>query len=205
MLSYRTVEPHTLELLKKLSEKDFLAGARLVGGTALALQYGHRMSVDLDFFGKISNEDDISLREQLKDIGRLSVVKESKNINVFLLDGVKVDFVNYPYPWIDEAVQEGVIRLASPQDIAAMKINAIEGRGSKKDFIDLYFLLQRYSMEDILGFYARKYPEYSLFRALMSLTYFDDAEHQFMPKMFSDVTWENIKDTLRKAVAQVSL
>lgn len=203
MLSYHTVEPHTLELLKRLSGKDFLAESRLVGGTALALQYGHRMSVDLDFFGKIET-DNIDIKEQLQDVGKLSVIKESRNINVFVIDGVKVDFINYPYQWIDEAVVDETVLLASPRDIAAMKVNAIEGRGSKKDFIDLYFLLQHYSIQDILGFYAKKYPEYSIFRALMSLTYFEDAESQFMPQMFTNVSWEEIKNTLRKAVAEVS-
>lgn len=203
MLSYHTVEPHTLELLKQLSGKDFLSESRLVGGTALALQYGHRMSVDLDFFGKIE-ADNIDIKEQLQDVGKLSVIKESRNINVFVIDGVKVDFINYPYQWIDEAVVDETVLLASPRDIAAMKVNAIEGRGSKKDFIDLYFLLQHYSIQDILGFYAKKYPEYSIFRALMSLTYFEDAESQFMPQMFTNVSWEEIKNTLRKAVAEVS-
>ena len=122
MLSYHTVEPHTLELLKELSNQDFLSEARLVGGTALALQYGHRMSVDLDFFGNI-NVDNTDLKRQLKDIGKLSVIKESKNINIFLLDGIKVDFINYAYQWIDDAVQESPIVLASPKDIAAMKPN----------------------------------------------------------------------------------
>ena len=203
MLSYHTVEPHTLELLKRLSGKDFLSESRLVGGTALALQYGHRMSVDLDFFGKIET-DNIDIKEQLQDVGKLSVIKESRNINVFVIDGVKVDFINYPYQWIDEAVVDETVLLASPRDIAAMKVNAIEGRGSKKDFIDLYFLLQHYSIQDILGFYAKKYPEYSIFRALMSLTYFEDAESQFMPKMFTNVSWEDVKDTLRMAVAEIS-
>ena len=170
----------------------------------MALQYGHRMSVDLDFFWRI-NSDETDLKEQLKEVGRLSVIKESRNINVFLIDGIKVDFVNYPYLWIDEAVQKYPIVLASPQDIAAMKINAIEGRGTKKDFIDLYFLLKHYSLQDLLNFYTQKYPEYSLFRALMSLTYFEDAENQFMPKMFVDVEWHEIKTCIRKEVAKISL
>lgn len=204
MLSYKTVEPYTLELLKKLSEKDFLSEVRLVDGTALALQYGHRMSVDLDFFGNIS-KDTFNLKEELKRIGTLSVLKESQNINVYLLDGIKVDFINYPYQWIDEAIKEGTITLASPKDIAAMKVNAIEGRGSKKDFIDLYFLLQHFSLQDILSFYKKKYPEYSIFRALMSMTYFEDAESQIMPKMFVNVTWEEIKRFLNQAIAQASL
>lgn len=175
MLSYETVEPHTLESLKKLSEEEFLLKARLVGGTALALQYGHRISIDLDFFGSIT-EDNETVKEKLNDIGTLSVIKETSNIKIYLVDGIKIDFVNYRYDWIDSAIEEDGLRLASPKDIAAMKINAVEGRGTKKDFIDIYFLLQHYSFEKILDFYAQKYPENSQFRALMSLTYFDDAE-----------------------------
>ena len=81
-------------------------------------------------------------------------------------------------------VEDGGIRLASPRDIAAMKINAIEGRGTRKNFIDIFFLLQHYSLEELLGFYQQKYPEHSIFRALMSLTYFIDAEEQNMPTMY---------------------
>lgn len=192
MLSCQTVEPHTLELLRKLMPHPLLSSTRLVGGTALALQYGHRMSIDLDFFGKIEDDAD-TMREILRQIGSLSIIKESPNIKIYLLDGIKLGFVNYKYQWIDMPIEVDHLRLASPCDIAAMKINAIEGRGTKKDFIDMYFLLQHYSLKEVLGFYARKYPENSMFRALMSLSYFEDAEEQIMPKMFSSVTWEEMK------------
>ena len=135
MLSYKTIEPHTLELLKKLTPELFLAKARLVGGTALALQYGHRMSIDLNFFGDIE-EDSIAIRDILRSIGPISVYKETTNIKIYSVNGIKVDFVNYKYPWIDSVIKKDGLRLASPKDIAAMKINAIEGRGTKKDFID---------------------------------------------------------------------
>ena len=170
MLSYKTVEPNTLELLKRLTKEPFLAKTRLVGGTALALQYGHRMSIDLDFFG-IIEEDSIAIKEVLSNIGKTSVFKETTNIKIYTVNGIKVDFVNYKYPWIDTIIEKDGLRLASPKDIAAMKINAIEGRGTKKDFIDMYFLLKHYSLEEILTFYAKKYPENSQFRALMSLSY----------------------------------
>lgn len=204
MLSYKTVEPHTLELLKKLIKEPFLAETRLVGETALALQYGHRMSIDLDFFGNIE-DDNIAIREILNSIGPLSVFKETANIKIYSVNGIKVDFVNYKYPWIDSVVEKDGLRLASPKDIAAMKINAIEGRGTKKDFIDIYFLLQHYTLEEILAFYARKYPENSLFRALMSLSYFEDAEEQLMPKMFSSIEWKDMKQLILKKVAASSL
>lgn len=85
-----------------------------------------------------------------------------------------------------------------------MKINAIEGRGTKKDFIDMYFLLKHYSLEEILTFYAKKYPENSQFRALMSLSYFEDAEKEMMPKMFSSIEWEEMKDFILDKVATSS-
>lgn len=199
MLSYKTVESHTLELLKSLMAEPLFASLRLVGGTSLALQYGHRSSVDLDFFGEITADDE-DIKGVLRKFGSLLVLKESKNIKVYQLDGIKIDIVNYSYAWIDDAIVEDGIVLASPQDIAAMKINAIEGRGTKKDFIDIYFLLQHYTLKEILEFYTEKYPEYSIFRALMSLTYFEDAETQIMPRMFVDVSWNDIKDSVCKVV-----
>ena len=177
-----------------------LTGTRLVGGTSLALQYGHRSSVDLDFFGTL-DDDPLSIRECLERIGHVGVLKETKTIRIYDLDKVKIDFVNYSrYQWLAEAITEDGLRLASPQDIAAMKVNAIEGRGTRKDFVDIYFLLQHYSLDDILGFYQEKYPEHSVFRALMSLTYFEDAEKQMMPKMFSKVTWDEMKAYIIKEV-----
>ena len=193
MLSYQTVEPHTLELLKGLMSEPLFGSLRLVGGTALALQYGHRSSIDLDFFGNIESDAE-TIKDILRKYGKLLVIKESKNIKIYQLDGVKVDIVNYSYPWIDTPIIEDGIILASPKDIASMKGKAIEGRGTKKDFIDMYFLLQHYDLREIFTFYQNKYPENSIFRALMSLSYFDDAENQFMPKMFSSISWEDVKN-----------
>lgn len=203
MLSYKTVEPHTLELLKKLSQETFLSKARLVGGTSLALQYGHRMSVDLDFFGDIENDSE-AIREVLSNIGSLYVFKETTNIKIYSVNDVKVDFVNYKYPWIDSAIEKDGLCLASPKDIAAMKINAVEGRGTKKDFIDMYFLLQHYTLEEILTFYATKYPENSQFRALMSLSYFEDAENELMPTMFANIEWDDMKQFILNKVTHIN-
>lgn len=176
---------------------------RLVGGTSLALQYGHRMSVDLDFFGHLSvSQDEViaMFRRVCKD---LQIHNRTKYILQVLLDGVKVDVVDYRcYEWIDEPVMEDGVVLASPKDIAALKINAIEGRGSRKDFIDIYFLLQHYTLTEILDFYKQKYPEYSIFRALMSLTYFVDAESMEMPVMLVDTSWQDMKATIEAAVNQ---
>ncbi len=192
MLSLRTIEPHTLELLRALMQDAALSELRLVGGTALALQYGHRSSVDLDLFGKI-DIDGYELQSILSKYGVLKVENETKIIHQYYIDNIKVDVVNYPFEWISPIIEEDGIRLASPVDIAAMKVNAIEGRGTKKDFIDMYMLLQHYSLKEIIAFYQQKYPNYSIFRALRSLTYFEDAEDQFMPRMFIEDTWENMK------------
>ena len=200
MLSYHAVTSHTLELLKRLSSELASTDLRLVGGTALALQYGHRNSVDLDFFGTL-DDDVLNLHEVLNSIGRYEVIKETAHIRIYILEGVKIDFVDYsPYPWIDAPVMEDGLCLASPRDIAAMKINAIEGRGSRKDFIDIYFLLQHYSLNEILGFYQQKYPNYSIFRALKSLSFFADAEAQLMPIMYSSISWEEMKQQVLLAV-----
>ena len=204
MLSFRTIVPHTLELLRHLMAEPYLQGCRLVGGTSLALQYGHRSSVDLDMFGDVP-DDDQALLEILEIFGKVQGQKTSKYIKTFIVDNIKVDFVNYShYPWIDDVVAEDGLRLASPKDIAAMKISAIEGRGSKKDFYDLYFLLQHYTLEELLGFYIQKYPQYSMFRVRMSLTYFEDAEKQENPKLFENVDWETVKETIAEAVRKVN-
>ena len=193
MLQLQTVAPDTLELLKTIDSKPEMKGLRLVGGTALALQYGHRQSVDLDFFGSptVSQEDTIDV---LSSLGNITIHNRTDKILQVVLRGIKVDVIDYSrYGWIDPPVVDDGIVLASPRDIAAMKINAIEGRGSRKDFVDIYMLLQHYTLSELLDFYSMKYPNYSIFRALLSLTYFDDAKTQAMPKMFITQTWEEIK------------
>ena len=202
MLSLQTVYPDTLELLKKLAQTSILQDMRLVGGTSLALQYGHRRSVDLDFFGRTTDDAD-ELTEALHDsVGQLTLLSASKKIRVYIINNVKVDIVNYDYPWIDDAVMENGLILASPKDIAAMKVNAIIGRGTKKDFVDIYFLLCHFSFEQLMQFYLEKYPDGSEYRALLSMTYFYDADPQPMPYMFDNISWQQIKNIICMAVEQ---
>lgn len=201
MLSFSTVESHTLDILKGIMSLPLFNEMRLVGGTSLALQLEHRKSVDLDFFGKLVSTNE-EVKDCLRQLGQLTVIKENDNIKIYMIDGIKIDFVNYCYNWIDECIQINGIRLASMKDIAAMKVNAVEGRGTKKDFIDIYFLLQNFTLQEILDFYAQKYPENSFFRALMSLIYFDDAESQIPPEMYSAITWEEMKIAIQKAVKE---
>lgn len=200
MLSIQTVQPDTLELLKAISAQPEVKELRLVGGTALALQYGHRQSVDLDFFGKLPEDKD-ELIDVVRRVGDVTVLNRSKIILQMVVNQVKVDFVDYSrYPWIDEPILGDGFVLASDKDIAAMKINAIMGRGTRKDFIDLYVLLQHYSLTQIMDFYRQKYPEFSEYRALLSMTYFDDAEMQDMPLMFIKTPWESMKTSIIQAV-----
>ena len=198
MLYYETVESKTLELLNKLMSVEEFKELRLVGGTSLALQIGHRNSIDIDLFGSIDIEE-FELNSILSSIGEITILKKSKNINVYLVNGIKVDIVNYPFPWIEQRKCIDNIRLAENKDIAAMKISAITGRGSKKDFIDLYFL-KIFSLDEILEFYKLKYNDAAEFLALKSLVYFEDADNEEMPRMFLEIEWEEIKTQITEIV-----
>ena len=167
----------------------------------MALQLGHRKSVDLDFFGNLPVPSE-EIRQILADQHHITVIQESKNINIYQIDGIKVDFVNYRYSWIDSLVEDQNIRLAGVKDIAAMKIAAIIGRGTKKDFIDLYYLLKRFSIEEILNLYLQKYPDGSMFIALKSLSYFGDAESDPMPYMFRQIKWATIEKSIQNTITE---
>jgi len=193
MLQFHTISDELYRLLKYIQQQPGLGDLRLVGGTALALQYGHRESVDLDFFGSLDLED---IAIVLKPFESVQLIRNSSNIKIYLVNGIKVDFVNYPYAWIDQAVLEEGLVLASDKDIAAMKIAAITGRGSKKDFIDLYFLLKKYSLDEIIAFYIQKFPDATKLIALKSLVYFSDADAEPTPKMIHKVSWEEAKLTI---------
>ncbi len=204
MLQTQTVSAECLELLKRISGDDFFAEFRLVGGTALALQMGHRNSIDLDFFGNKDINEELFV-EKLKKFGEVNVLKASKNILITIVNGVKTDFVRYTYPWIFEKNTLENIPLASKQDIAAMKLNAISGRGSKKDFIDLYFLLNEFSLKQMIGFYREKYTNHSEFGMLKSIIYFEDAEEKPIPEIFSDFDWESCKNKIRSEFYKLNM
>ena len=202
MLHLGTIEPKTLELLRRLQSLSIFEHSRLVGGTALALQLGHRKSIDLDMFGSIEATSE-EIQDACRNAGELEISKTSKNINIYWVDGIKVDCVNYPYEWLEECKVLDGLRLASVNDIAAMKISAIINRGTKKDFIDLHFLLKEMSLNQILDLYDKKYPDGSRFIAIKSLTYFEDAESDPMPYMFNDVTWDDVKGSIISEVQKL--
>lgn len=195
MLYYSTIENSTLELLKKLQSLPCLKNTFLVGGTSLALQMGHRKSIDLDIFGKVS-ADYLQLSHEIMGIGEMSIIKNSANIHIFILNGVKVDIVNYSYPWLELPLKIDDIYLAGLKDICAMKLAAVTGRGTKKDFIDIYFLLKHFSLDEMRSFYEQKYADGSWFLVLKSLTYFTDADADPMPFMLEKLDWYEVKKTI---------
>lgn len=195
MLHYTTIDSTTLELLKRLLAIPYFSNVYLAGGTSLALQIGHRKSIDLDLFGTIE-ADEISIAKTLNSLGNTQLIKKTPNIQIYIINGIKVDIVNYHYPWIQDACKEDQLRLAGKKDIAAMKLAAITGRGSRKDFIDIYFLLQEFSLQEMLLFYNEKYHDGSSFLVLKSLTYFEDAEIDPQPFMLKTTDWKQIKRTI---------
>lgn len=201
MLYLSTVDASALELLRKFMRIEAFSGLRLVGGTSLALQIGHRKSIDLDFFGEVDFEN-INTAKAFADYHTVKILQKSKNINVFTIDGVKVDFVNYNYPWLQNIKEIDGIRIAGTKDIAAMKLAAITGRGRKKDFVDIYFLLKMFTLEEIISFYNEKYHDASTFLALKSLLYFEDADQDVDPEMLITVLWTDIKNHIKNEVKQ---
>lgn len=202
MLQTQTVVPELMELLKKIMSEKLFSDFNLVGGTSLALQMGHRNSIDIDLFGNSEINSELFI-EKLSEFGEVKVAQSTKNILITKINDVKVDFVNYKYPLLSECLFIENIRMLSTKDIAAMKLNAIAGRGSKKDFIDLYFLLNEFSLDEILSFYEKKYLDGSIFMVQKSLTYFEDANPQLQPKMFLNFNWETCKQKIIEEVLKL--
>jgi hypothetical protein len=154
MLHTNTVEPNILELLKRLMSIQFLNDFFLVGGTALSLQIGHRKSIDLNLF----STENFDTQEILTCLKPDLIIQDSKKILRLVVQEIRVDFVSLPYPLIDKLVIEDKIRLASINDIVAMKLKAIAGRGSKKDFYDIYYLLNQFSVKEMILLFKEKSP-----------------------------------------------
>ncbi len=197
MLRIQTVEQDTLGLLKAIMTMEAFNEFRLVGGTALALQFGHRKSIDLDFFGDV-DLDLINFEKEFSHFLEISFITNTKRIKSLLVNGIKVDFVSYQYPWLKACNKIDDLRLAFPEDIAAMKIAAITNRGAKKDFYDLYFLLKEFTLAEILGYYLQKYHDATALMMLKSITYFQDAENEDEPVMLLPATWEDVKKKILK-------
>jgi hypothetical protein len=202
MLQKQAVKPELLELLNKLMQIDEFLCFHLVGGTALALYDGHRKSVDIDLFGKCSIDESL-FTTVLKNVGHTIVLSQNPKILIYTINGIKVDFVNYQYELIEPGNTIDGIRILSKKDIAAMKLNAIAGRGSKKDFFDIVQLLNEFSLAEMLSFYAIKYNQNSEFMVIKSLLYFDDAENEPDPISLIPISWDDVKKIMINEVKKI--
>ncbi len=203
MLQYGTIEPHTLDVLNRLMQIPALNDFCLVGGTALALYFGHRVSVDLDLFSTTEfNNEFLTATLEEKFLG-FTYRNTHNPIGLFgFIDGIKVDFVkHHHYPLIEEHVTENGIRLLSVPDIMTMKIAAIMKRGVKKNFWDIAELLHHYTVEDFISYYTKKYHSQQLLVSVpFALTYFIDAEESEDPVSLKGQTWKSVKKIIQRHV-----
>lgn len=181
MLQTNTVAKGTLELLKSLQTEPTLASVRLVGGTALSLHIGHRVSEDLDLFS-VELLDSMKIQSVLiNKYGFVpSVIEE--NTLIGFINGVKIDIIYHPFPWLEDAIDEDGFRIASMADIAAMKMHVIINSGKRpKDFVDLAFLSMHYSYNELKQLLLKRYPAYDPIMADKAVIYFGDIEDALIP------------------------
>ncbi len=193
-----------IDLLKKLK---FLKkyGFYLAGGTALALQIGHRTSLDFDFYTE-KKFTPRKLREEFdKKFKTVQEIYISEDTLVLNVNNIGVSFFRYPYPLIKLPQEIEGILLASIEDIAAMKILAISQRGRRRDFIDIYFLIRKFGLKQILEFVKKKYPMFNIYVGLQSLVYFIDADEdpeKGRYKLFKKIRWSEVKKFIVKEVSR---
>ncbi|OYX13261.1 MAG: hypothetical protein B7Z16_15855 [Algoriphagus sp. 32-45-6] len=204
MLQTQTVEPGTLSLLKELFSLPILEKFGLVGGTALSLKYGHRLSIDLDLFSPEKFENDVIIKTLTLHFGeRLAIRTSPPWFGIFcFIDEIKVDIVKHPHPLLDPVETLEDIRFFSDRDIMAMKIQAILGRGKKKDFWDIAELLQQYSVADFIQNHKEKYSTQNLPISIPQvMVYFEDANEDEDPVSLKGQTWSSVKKAITKKVA----
>ena len=204
MLYTSTVEPGTFSVLERLMRVKALLPFSLVGGTALSLRYGHRKSVDLDLFYHEKFDHESIVSELKKAFGK-GYHTESKTARwgIFCyLDGVKVDIVHHPHLPISDIEVTDNIRMSADPDIIGMKLNAILGRGKKKDFWDIYELLHHYPLKDMIRFHETKFPDQNLLITIpQAITYFDEAEESEDPVSLKGQTWVSVKKFIQQKVS----
>lgn len=197
----QTLPEDTKTVLDKIKNIPDLQNFYLSGGTALALQLGHRESEDLDFFSKEKFSPEL-LQQKLSTAGRLENVEISEGtLNVFL-ENVKLQFLHYPYDLLEKPQLWNGILISSVIDIACTKLVTISMRGNKKDFIDIYVILKKFSLPELFKELDGKYANvnYSHTHILKSLVYFEDADKQPMPKMHISISWDDVKSIIVKEV-----
>lgn len=193
------------DILALLGRKKILKEAYLAGGTALALQIGHRISYDLDFFTPL----DFDRRLVMQKLSSLDfkLERESEGTILGSISGIKFSLFRYKYPLLFKTKKYLGIEIADLRDIAAMKIDAISSRGTKRDFVDLYFLAKEFGLKEIINFYDQKYKllKTNKFHLLKSLEYFIDAEEDIEPNMLKkDYSWLKIKEYFREEVIKIA-
>lgn len=183
MLQTFTVAPGTLALLKHLQTEPVLRSTRLVGGTALSLQIGHRKSDDLELFS-VEPLDGMVVQQVLVDKYGFVPSVIDQNTLVGFIQGVKIDVIYHPFPWLDNAIEEEGFRIATKKDIAAMKMHAIINSGKRpKDFVDIAFLSMYFSYNDIKRLLLRRYPAYDPIMADRAVIYFGDVDEALIPEI----------------------
>jgi hypothetical protein len=183
--------------------KDELRDFHLVGGTALSLYFGHRVSDDLDLFATRPFSNDVVISAIGSELEGFTYRNASDPVGLFcFVDDLKIDFIQYHFhPLIDQLHEKDGIRMFSLKDIMAMKVSAILKRAMKKDFWDMHELLQHFSMEECIAAYQEKFPSQQLLIAVpQALIYFEDAEESDQPVCLKGLSWERVKNGLREKV-----
>jgi len=197
------------ESLAILGQSNLLKDAYLAGGTGLALQIGHRISVDLDFFTAKRFDAKLLARNLKKIPAQFTLERLEQDTLLGFFGKTKFSIFFWDYPLLAKTNSYLGINLASLKDIAAMKILAISDRGIKRDFIDLYFMLavgKTFSIKEVLNFYDKKFKALPQNRAhlLRSLVYFQDADASKMPKMLKNVVWKEVKKYFEREVKHLA-
>lgn len=181
MLQTATVKTQTFELLRALQSEPLLSTTRLVGGTALSLQIGHRESDDLDLFS-VERLDMMAIQMLLIDKYHFLPSVIADNTLIGFVDGVKLDIIYHPFPWLEDPIIEEGVRLATIVDITAMKMHAIINSGRRpKDFVDIAFLSTHFSYNAIKELLLKRYPAYDPIMVDKAIIYFGDIDASLIP------------------------
>ncbi|MBI5652883.1 MAG: nucleotidyl transferase AbiEii/AbiGii toxin family protein [Chloroflexi bacterium] len=208
-LKKRVLAPSAKELFAILRDSPQIKDFFLAGGTALALQMGHRTSVDFDFFSPtnpVLEDWRQSVVADLEAKGKVEIQSQNDGTLLVRFENVPMSFFRYPYPFIAPPIVEKNLRIASVLDIGLMKMAAIIGRGRKRDFIDLYFIAQQISLDELFEHCTEKFPNVRDFalQAARALVYFEDAEADPLPRMFQSVQWNRVRKFFEREIARIS-
>ena len=206
MLHTQTIDGSTLELLKSLQQKEYLNDFFLVGGTALALYYGHRKSIDIDLF--TNHAFDASwLVEQIQQDYPIQLHFTSTNTLKGSINNVKVDLIAHRYHYLEEPLVIDDLKILAEIDLIAMKLNAISVSGQRsKDFIDIFFALERHSIAEMINAYQMKYGQQGDMHVLKSLVFFDEVDLSDWPILIKapGLKWNKVKAKIGKKVLEYS-